>query len=321
MKQVSWSILAIAVLLLGACSGSRENAEPVKAANTSAGKAEAKNVERLKKQRDAVVPFFKLMGKPRPGDWLQNFPEKGQTFEEYMASAPTLPTEDRRTIYIQPIGEFNSEQKKILELTAEYMRAFYGLPVVMKPVRSLGKVPADKQRKAFYSNDLQIKTSYFLEDLLPTMISKDAAGLICLTNVDLYPGDTQMAYVFGQANLQQRVGVWSLYRLERPRPKNFTFDLFLDRTLKIAMHETGHMFSLRHCTKYECLMSGTNGTFETDRRPLDNCPECMAKVVWATGDDAAKRYRRLAELWKKAGRRSESERFLEMEKAVSAVRP
>ena len=35
------------------------------------------------------------------------------------------------------------------------------------------------------------------------------------------------------------------------------------------MHETGHMFSMRHCTKYECLMSGTNHMGETDRRPLE----------------------------------------------------
>ena len=41
----------------------------------------------------------------------------------------------------------------------------------------------------------------------------------------------------------------------------------------VIAHETGHMFSMRHCTKYECLMSGTNHLNETDRRPIDACPE------------------------------------------------
>src|SRR3712207_7363776 len=43
------------------------------------------------------------------------------------------------------------------------------------------------------------------------------------------------------------------------------FKLTLLRTLKIAAHETGHMFSVRHCTKYECVMNGSNHLGETDR--------------------------------------------------------
>ena len=40
--------------------------------------------------------------------------------------------------------------------------------------------------------------------------------------------------------------------------------------------------------------SGTNGLHETDRRPLDVCPECMAKICWATNTSPRERYERLA---------------------------
>ena len=41
------------------------------------------------------------------------------------------------------------------------------------------------------------------------------------------------------------------------------------RMLKIAVHETGHIFSIRHCTKYICVMSGANHLGETDAHPID----------------------------------------------------
>jgi archaemetzincin len=103
-----------------------------------------------------------------------------------------------------------------------------------------------------------------------------------------------MNYVFGQANLRERVGVWSLHRLGRPDADEVNFKLTLLRTLKIASHETGHMFSVQHCKKYECVMNGSNSLDETDRHPLDACPECVAKLCWAAGADPRERYARLA---------------------------
>ena len=43
-----------------------------------------------------------------------------------------------------------------------------------------------------------------------------------------------------------------------------------------ATHETGHMFSMLHCTAYECCMCGSNHREESDRRPVYLCPECTA---------------------------------------------
>lgn len=306
----SAAIPILAVVMLG-CSRAHE---PI--ANSMVPTIDVR-AQQLDKQKDLVANFFKPM-KIEEGDWLQTQTEAGETFEQYIKSNPTLPTVERRTIYIQPIGEFTAEQRKAIRLTAEYLKAFYNLPVKLNSHRKLGNVPADLKRESGYPKRIQIRTQHFLDDVLPKLLQNDAAALIAFTNYDLYPGDT-WAFVFGKASLQGRVGVWSLYRLSAKASESDTEnDRLLFRTLKIAMHETGHLFSMRHCTKYECLMSGTNHLAETDRRPLDSCPECMAKIVWATGNDPALRYNNLARFWKRLGRKVEARNFEQMAKAIEA---
>lgn len=271
---------------------------------------------KLIKSKDAVAPFFKLMGAPEKFDWLATFKEPGQTFEEYFRENPTLPTAERKKIYIQPIGNFSASERKVLRLTADYMQAFYRLPVELKPERKLENVPRDMERKNPYDGQRQIRAHYFIVDLLPKLLPKDAAAFISFTNIDLYP-DENWNFIFGQASLENRVGVWSLYRFGNPDKSEKDYKNFLARTLKIAMHETGHMFTMRHCAKYECLMSGTNHLGETDRRPLDTCPECMAKIAWAMNYEPAERYRNLAAFWEKQNWIEEKESFLKKADAFS----
>ncbi len=107
--------------------------------------------------------------------------------------------------------------------------------------------------------------------------------------------------------------MWSLSRLD-----NYAnFEKFLKRTLKVAVHETGHMFSFAHCTKYECVMSGTNHLGETDRHPIDVCPECMAKICWMSDYEPKKRYENLAEFCKTHNLKKDSDEFSRKAAAVS----
>jgi archaemetzincin len=174
------------------------------------------------------------------------------------------------------------------------------------------------ERKNPYEGQRQIRTHYFLGEVLPKLLPDDAAAFICFTNIDLYPDDG-WNFVFGQASLENRVGVWSLSRFGNPDKSAEDFNKFLARTLKVAMHETGHMFSMRHCAKYECLMSGTNHLGETDRRPLDACPECMAKIAWAMNYEPAERYRNLAAFWEKQNWIEEKELALKKAEAFTAA--
>lgn len=304
-------IMAIALIAAGCGSNSE-------IASNSAAPGKDARVEKLERVRDSLKPFFEPM-EVRDGDWLDTQKEFGETFEEYVRSNPTLPTPKRRKIYIQPIGTFSHEQRNAIKLAAEYMKAFYDLPVELNADRPLGSVPRDKMRKIEYKNNLQIRTAYFLEDVLPKLLEDDAAALIALTNYDLYPGDT-WAFVFGQATFKDRVGVWSLYRLADPITRKYDPKLLLTRTIKVATHEVGHMFSMKHCTKYECLMAGTNHVLETDRRPIDNCPECTAKLSWAMNYEPLKRYERLAEFWKKQGWLDEEKLMRDKANAIRGIK-
>lgn len=305
-------LLFLFCLALVSCSARVE--QP---ANIAAPPVDERAAE-LSKRKKMLERFFQPM-RVREGDWLESQQEHGETFEQYIASNPTLPTEQRKTIYIQPAGKFTSEQLDVIRLTADYMRAFFNLPVTLRETMPLENIPPEMTREVFRGNR-QIRTTYFLDTLLPGLLPDDAAAFICLTSYDLFPGG-EWNFVFGQASLDRRVGVWSLWRLGQDQGKPASRDLLLARTLKIAVHETGHMFSMRHCTKYECLMSGTNHLDETDRRPIDTCPECSAKIAWAMNYPLDQRFKNLAEFWRKAGRPSEEQLMLEKAEATCECIP
>lgn len=269
--------------------------------------------ENLVKAMNSVAPFFKPMGKPSPDEWLASFKENGQTFEQYFNSNAALPISERKTIYIQPIGKFTNRQLKIIQFTAEYLREFFGLPAKLLAQKQFKEPLSLKNyRINKFTKNKQIRTGFILEDLLLPNFPPDAAALIAFTNEDLFP-DKNFNYVFGQASAELKVGVWSLYRLD----ENGDFETFLKRTLKIAVHETGHMFSFAHCTKYECVMSGTNHLAETDKHPIDACPECMAKICWMSGYDPKKRYENLAEFCKNHNLNEDFKKFIEKAVAVN----
>ncbi len=293
---------------VGMTSGPGSEPEVLAAGKRSAGKkADANVVARLVSAMDKLRPLHKTLGKPRPGDWLASHPEPGQTFRQYLATRPVTPRGTRHVIYIQPIGEFSASQRKVIELTADFMGRYFGVTVKTQDDLPSSLIPKRARRVHPSWGVKQILTSYVLEDVLKPRLPDDAAAYLALTATDLWPG-RGWNFVFGQASLRDRVGVWSICRNGDPDQSEASFRLCLLRTLKTATHETGHMFSMWHCTAYECNMCGSNSRAESDRRPLACCPECMAKVCWATGADPADRYRKLAAFCEKHGLKTE-ERF------------
>ena len=311
-KSVAGLIIGISLVFL-ACTGSGPATET---ANREIARSETDSVANLKNTIKTVDPFFEPMGEPKPGDWLAAYRETGQTFEEYLTSDPTLPIAGRRTIYIMPIGKFTQQQSRVIKAASEYIESFYGLPVKSLPSRKVGAAIAENDyRMVDYPQHRQVRTGYILHSILQPALPGDAAALIAFTDEDLYP-DTSMYFVFGQASLENRVGVWSLFRLDDLAD----YDKFMRRTLKISVHEMGHMFGMRHCTKYRCVMSGTNHLEETDSRPIDACPECMAKVCWFTKTEPSARYKRLYDYCVRNRMKTEADEFRKKMDAVSKNR-
>lgn len=254
--------------------------------------------ESLKETIEKLRPLHEKQGKPQPGDWLSAHDEAGQTFEEYLKCKPVIPQGKRRTVYIQPLGDFTGIQRRIVTLTADFMGLYFNLPVKIKDDFPLSIIPESAVRVHPSWRMRQILSTYVLDAVLIPRLPVDAAAYIAFTATDLWPG-MGWNFVFGQASTRDRVGVWSIYRHGDPEESKADFRLCLLRTMKTAVHETGHMFSMLHCTLYQCCMCGSNHRKESDRRPITLCPECLAKVCWATKTEPVERYEKLRQFFEK----------------------
>ncbi|GAB5440852.1 MAG: hypothetical protein Fues2KO_12010 [Fuerstiella sp.] len=243
---------------------------------------------------EVVEPLHSEVGRPAPTDWLATVVEPGQTFAQYATGNPVTPTQSRNTLYVQPIGDFTAEQRRIVDLTAEYLSYFFSAPVEMLSDVPVDRIPKQAQRIHPLTQELQFSTSFIQYQLLKPDLPEDAIAVLALTATDLWPGGNTN-FVFGQASLINRVGVWSMARFGDPSIGELEFAECLKRTIGTATHETGHMLSMRHCIFFNCNMSGSGSLAEADRHPLYLCPECLPKLHWATRCDPIHRFRKLAD--------------------------
>lgn len=254
----------------------------------------------------SLSPLHPPMPPPGLSDWLWSHPEPGQTFRQYLASRPPQPTAMRHTIYIQLLGHFTPMQQRIVVQTAEYVHRYFNLRVELREPLPLSVVPPPAFR--YHHGTRQMHSGTVLQDVLAPRLPKDAAAYIAFTAIDLFPA-TEWNFVFGEGSLTERVGVWSVARFGDPSSSKEAQALVLLRTVKTATNELGHMFGMEHCTAHPCNMNGANSLEEADRWPLQLCPECLAKVLWLTQQDAAAHLRASAEFCAKHGLPQESERF------------
>ncbi len=196
------------------------------------------------------------------------------------------------------------------------MRTF-SVPVKTLGFLALDAIPEKARRTSPLTQREQLLTSYLLEEVLPPRRPADAVALLAITTTDLWPGEG-WNFVFGQASLTERVGVWSSARYGDPNGGDEAYRQCLLRMLKVATHETGHMFGIAHCTAYECGMNGSNNLAETDRGPLAFCPECSAKLWWACGAKPDRWYAGLTEFAEKHELKAEAALWKKCREAVKS---
>jgi len=257
--------------------------------------------------------IHKERGEPQENEWLAMRLEMGQTFDQYVSGRPILPTDERNKMFILPLGGFTEEQRRIVALSTEFLGLYYGLPCEALESVEDSVVPDFARREWGYP---QFSTPFLLQKVLKPRLPDDAMFLMAFTATDLWPGREGWNFVFGQASLAERVGVWSIKRFGDPAESPEAFTETLRRSLKTASHEAGHMFGIKHCVAYECGMAGSLGVEEADGRPLEVCPECLAKILWATNYDAAARFRALADF---CGRHGLNEERAFYEKSLATL--
>jgi archaemetzincin len=256
---------------------------------------------------------------PKAGDWLAEHPEAAQTFEDFVRSKRSKPDGQRNKIYLQPLGDFPKGRSPSVETLKQYTAAYFAMDVgVLSPVATSEYKLTTRINPL--TENRQILTSDVLT-LLKTKLPTDAFCALAITMEDLYP-DPSWNFVFGQASLHERVGVFSFARYDpafygEKRGEDYQ-KVLLRRSCKVLVHEMAHMFSLAHCIFFKCVLNGSNHLQESDSRPLWLCPVCLRKLQFSIGFDVADRYGSLLRVYRKIDFNHEARWVAKRLKRISA---
>jgi archaemetzincin len=112
---------------------------------------------------------------------------------------------------------------------------------------------------------------------IDTEFAADSSKTLVLFNIDLFI--PILTYIFGQAFLNGRIGIASIYRLSNERYGIKTDDaILMERMRKEAIHELGHMFGLIHCSDPLCVMRSSTYVEDIDQKSQSLCPACRMQV-------------------------------------------
>lgn len=243
-----------------------------------------------------ILPLYDSIDPKNPGDWLLTNREKYISLSDYINNNPVKADDVRNVIYIKPIGFFDTTKYNVLDMAAQFLSAVYHKKVSVLPPIMPDSFPLSAFRKGQAPYGPQLHTQFVMKKYLRPTLPRDAVVYIALTTIDLYPKD-EWNFVFGQSMLKGRVGVWSVRRL--CNEANDT--LCLRRTLKIAAHEVGHLFSIKHCKNFHCIMNGSLSLDESDAKPVHFCPECLQKLCWNNGQSLQDHFFRMKKFWEMLG--------------------
>ncbi len=131
------------------------------------------------------------------------------------------------------------------------------------------------------------RNQYHSTKILKAMLDElpsDALKMIGITSSDLFI--PILTFVFGEAQLDGKVGIVSLARLQQEfygLPPNQA--LLRRRLSKEITHELGHTFGLIHCSLRECVMSVANNIADVDAKGSSFCESCRELLRYVSRKD------------------------------------
>jgi archaemetzincin len=170
-------------------------------------------------------------------------------------------------IYLVPVGDI---QKSILESMAKELEKTFGCVAEIHERMGLPQETYNERRRQYSSSQILQKIHSFLK-------AKRQDKVLAIADVDLYV--ERLNFVFGEAELGGHFAIISLARLRQSfygLPENKT--LFMERAVKEAVHELGHVYGLEHCPDSSCVMHFSNSLMDTDRKRSSFCSRCRQKL-------------------------------------------
>ncbi len=159
--------------------------------------------------------------------------------------------------------------KAFPEMIAEDVEHEFSIPVIIREGHLDLSEFYNPARRQYDGNNL-------LKEIDSTFAS-DSAKTLAIFNVDLFI--PILTYIFGQAFLNGKSGIASIYRLSNERYGIANDDtILLDRLRKEVIHELGHTFGLIHCHVSDCVMRSSTYVEDIDQKSHHLCSKCRMEV-------------------------------------------
>ena len=164
---------------------------------------------------------------------------------------------------------FGYFEKKLLEMVVYDIEREFSIPVKIKEGYLDLSLFYDSPRGQYDGNKL-IKE-------IDSAFSSDTQKTIGIFNIDLFI--PILTYIFGQAFLNGRCGIVSIFRLKNePYGLNTNEVIFTDRFRKEIIHELGHTFGLIHCQNPTCVMRSSTYVEDIDQKSHHLCNKCTSEL-------------------------------------------
>ena len=214
---------------------------------------------------------FDWLGRGSSGERDRN----GQPMKRFLQPGPhrNFPTRQRSKIYLVPLGNVsNAPPAKVF---AELLRRWFMLEVcIMKPPSrtALDALERD-ERGCGYGAQIECPSAH---TLLHSIRPRDAFIVLGYTMEDICNSAKGFGFLFGEADLDKGVGLFSFARYAEGVPSQSP--RFLRRCGMVLCHEATHCFGVKHCVYASCIMNGSNHLEESENRPFSACPIDVRKI-------------------------------------------
>jgi len=165
-------------------------------------------------------------------------------------------------ITIVPLGRMGPD---VVRVVGDSLQGILRLPI------DLGEA-APMPEAAFLESRNQYNSMTVIKYLSENH-SREHLKVLGITNKDLCT--PILTYVFGEAYMGGNAAVMSCFRLYRGQSgEPVSTDHFLNRVVKVALHEIGHTFNVPHCHSGRCVMRASNSLKELDEKLNYLCNYC-----------------------------------------------